>query len=263
MSRPPLFPVASAAGIIEDPNTQQRVIPASVRPDGSVRKERRIKPGFTPQEDVTRFRSARQLAASNSRRIVPGSGIPGGPGSSTRIDLPASTSSTAGLSKAAKKNAKRRAARVASGAGDTAAFDDEDDDDEEEEEDIPDAWDEDDAEGSTGAGSKSARSPPQPPSSSSAGPSSSTTPQPNTASQPPTANGSTATTTPAADDSTTASEPIDPAKRAKALAKKIRAAEALRDKAGSGETLLPEQQAKVDSLDALTAELAELNVNDD
>ncbi|KAE8246504.1 hypothetical protein A4X13_0g5758 [Tilletia indica] len=254
MSRPPLFPVASVAGIVEDPSTQQRIIPASVRADGSVRKERRIKPGFTPQEDVTRFRSTRQAAAANARRVVPGSGIPGAPGPSTRIDLPASSSaSSAGLSKAAKKNAKRRAARAsAGGVGGTAAFDDEDEDGEEdEEEDVPDAWDEDDAEGSTNSGSKSARSPP---------PSSSATPstRSNTDAQPTT---TTANGTSSVDDTT--AEAVDPAKRAKALAKKIRAAETLREKAGGGETLLPEQQAKVDSLDALVAELAALEIKDD
>ncbi|KAG9317541.1 hypothetical protein JVU11DRAFT_1747 [Chiua virens] len=62
MSRPPLFPQQSAAGIAVDPGTLERVIPESKRPDGSVRKQIKIRPGFTPQEDVSRFRGTRQQA---------------------------------------------------------------------------------------------------------------------------------------------------------------------------------------------------------
>ncbi|KAI0028075.1 hypothetical protein K488DRAFT_28363, partial [Vararia minispora EC-137] len=57
---PPLNADKTAAGIIVDPRTLDRVIPESRRADGSLRKERRIRPGFTPQEDVARFRSTRQ-----------------------------------------------------------------------------------------------------------------------------------------------------------------------------------------------------------
>ncbi|MCO5573512.1 hypothetical protein L7F22_027283 [Adiantum nelumboides] len=52
----------SASGIIDDPNainngqgTKQRIIPESRRADGSIRKERKVRPGFTPVEDVARF----------------------------------------------------------------------------------------------------------------------------------------------------------------------------------------------------------------
>ncbi|KAI9574596.1 hypothetical protein HD554DRAFT_1990029, partial [Boletus coccyginus] len=62
MSRPPLFPQQSASGIALDPRTLERVIPESKRPDGTVRKEIKIRPGFTPQEDVSRFRGTRQQA---------------------------------------------------------------------------------------------------------------------------------------------------------------------------------------------------------
>ncbi|KAK0528864.1 hypothetical protein OC834_003901 [Tilletia horrida] len=271
MSRPPLFPAVSAAGIIQDPNTQQRIIPASVRADGSVRKERRIKPGFTPQEDVTRFRSSRQLAAANSRRIVPGSGIPGAAGPSTHISIPSSasagSSASAALSKAAKKNAKRKAARAAGGGGSGAAgdrtFDDEDGDEDGEEEDVPDAWDEEEPASSAGrpqAASASKGSAPE-----AAEPSK---PEPAQASSSRGTESASAVVPPAAEAESGGAEEassgaaVDPAKRAKALAKKIRAAETLRERAHSGETLLPEQQAKVDSIDALTAELASLEIKD-
>lgn len=62
MARPPLFPDQSAAGIAVDPRTLERVIPESKRSDGTVRKQLKIRPGFTPQEDVSRFRGSRQQA---------------------------------------------------------------------------------------------------------------------------------------------------------------------------------------------------------
>lgn len=66
----------SASGIIDDPNSinngqeaKQRIIPESRRADGSIRKERKVRPGFTPVEDVARFvpsrvRQARAEAAA-------------------------------------------------------------------------------------------------------------------------------------------------------------------------------------------------------
>ncbi|KZV75448.1 hypothetical protein PENSPDRAFT_600146, partial [Peniophora sp. CONT] len=57
---PPLNPDKSAAGIAVDPRSLDRVIPETKRADGSVRKERKIRPGFTPQEDVQRFRGTKQ-----------------------------------------------------------------------------------------------------------------------------------------------------------------------------------------------------------
>lgn len=71
----------SASGIIDDPNAvanglgaKQRIIPESRRADGSIRKERKVRPGFTPVEDIARFvpsrvRQARaEAAASNGSK---------------------------------------------------------------------------------------------------------------------------------------------------------------------------------------------------
>ncbi|EMD41068.1 hypothetical protein CERSUDRAFT_37833, partial [Gelatoporia subvermispora B] len=60
MSKPAIVPETTVSGIAVDPRTLERVIPETRRPDGSVRKERKIRPGFTPQEDVRRFRGTRQ-----------------------------------------------------------------------------------------------------------------------------------------------------------------------------------------------------------
>lgn len=49
----------NASGIALDELAQRRIVPPSVRADGSVRKERKVKPGYTPIEDVPLFRSRR------------------------------------------------------------------------------------------------------------------------------------------------------------------------------------------------------------
>ena len=69
-----------------------------------MRKERKIRPGFTPQEDVQRFRSIRQQAV-DARTLpkghVPGWAPPGAPAPEKKDPL----------SKSAKKNEKRREKR--------------------------------------------------------------------------------------------------------------------------------------------------------
>ncbi|KAN0063899.1 hypothetical protein ACQY0O_003505 [Thecaphora frezii] len=121
MSKPPLFPSTSVSGIVNDPYSQQRVIPESRRADGSIRKERKVKPGFTPAEDVTRFRSSRQLDAER-RKLPPGS-VVGYSKPSTHLET-----AKAALSKSAKKNAKRKENRASASAH----------------QETPDAWDDQD-----------------------------------------------------------------------------------------------------------------------
>ncbi|WFD18233.1 hypothetical protein MCAP1_000432 [Malassezia caprae] len=63
LAMPPAPSPATPSGIVAKDGADDRVIPASVRADGSVRKERKVRPGFTPQEDVARFRPSRVLHA--------------------------------------------------------------------------------------------------------------------------------------------------------------------------------------------------------
>lgn len=76
----------------------QRVIPSSLRPDGSARKEIRVRPGYRPPEDVEIYKSRNAEAWKNR-----GSG--GVPGADTAADATASAATTN------EKNAKRKAAR--------------------------------------------------------------------------------------------------------------------------------------------------------
>lgn len=71
---------ASNAGIIQV--GEERWIPGSQRADGSYRKERKVRPGFVPQEDVKRYSNARIEASKEAALLPPGAAkattIPGG-----------------------------------------------------------------------------------------------------------------------------------------------------------------------------------------
>ncbi|KAG5641402.1 hypothetical protein DXG03_005338 [Asterophora parasitica] len=146
MSRPPINPDKTVAGIALDPQTLERVIPESRRPDGTVRKQIKIRPGFTPQEDVRKFRGTRQ-AQMDANALPKGHIIGWAP-------PPQSTAAASGsakpLSKAAKKNAKRREKKAEQAS-------------------VPDDWEDDDEEAKAGeTGETAAKAEPKPASSSTA-----------------------------------------------------------------------------------------------
>jgi len=86
----------SKSGIAVSENGE-RHIPSSVRADGSVRKEIRVRPGYRPPEDVEVYKNRTAEAwRSRSSGGVPGSEAPSSPDKSNP---------------AANKNAKRREAR--------------------------------------------------------------------------------------------------------------------------------------------------------
>ncbi|KAI1792932.1 hypothetical protein LXA43DRAFT_886514 [Ganoderma leucocontextum] len=106
MSKPAIVPETTTAGIAVDPRTLERVIPESRRPDGSLRKQIKIRPGYTPQEDVRRFRGTRQAQAEAT--VLPKGHIIGWAPPPQAAAAPALKAS---MSKAQKKNEKRKEKR--------------------------------------------------------------------------------------------------------------------------------------------------------
>lgn len=93
----PSVPTPSKSGIIED-NNGERHIPSSVRPDGTKRKEIKVRPGYKPPEDVEVYKNRTADAFRNRG----GGGVPGAEG--LEDDKEGATTSS-------NKNAKRREAR--------------------------------------------------------------------------------------------------------------------------------------------------------
>jgi partner of Y14 and mago protein len=100
-------PSVSRAGITTSANGE-RHIPASVRPDGTLRKEIRVRPGYRPPEDIELYKNRTAEGFRNRGKA----GVPGAEG------LKADEDPTK-LSAAANKNAKRRDARKKAAAAAT------------------------------------------------------------------------------------------------------------------------------------------------
>lgn len=100
-------PAVSRAGITTS-STGERHIPSSIRPDGSVRKEIRVRPGYRPPEDVELYKNRTAEGFRNrGKGVVPGA-------ESVKIDEDASKSSTAANKNAKRREARKKAAAVAS-----------------------------------------------------------------------------------------------------------------------------------------------------
>ncbi|KAF9900542.1 hypothetical protein EC991_007194 [Linnemannia zychae] len=181
------LPPKTISGIQE--REDERVIPMTRRPDGTFRKERKIRPGYTPPEDVAKYTNR---VLESARPVVPT------PSPST----PAAD--TTPKSKAQLKNDKRKAKRKEEAiAAELAGY---------------------------------------------------PTATPKTA---PTA---VATDANAATDTSAVTEPVDPEKKLRALNKKLRQVEQLKERQAKGETMLPEQIEKIDKMDDLLAQIAELSL---
>lgn len=91
---------ASAKSGIRRLSNGDAVIPASTRPDGSVRKEIRVKPGYKPPEDVEVYKNRTAEAWKNRGK----GGVPGAEAADSDNALPPHKA-------AANKNAKKREAK--------------------------------------------------------------------------------------------------------------------------------------------------------
>jgi partner of Y14 and mago protein len=94
--------VPTKSGIVEAP-TGERHIPSSLRPDGSKRKEIKIRPGYKPPEDVEVYKNRAADGFRNRGKY----GVPGAEGYGEENKGNEGGEGTA----ASNKNAKRREAR--------------------------------------------------------------------------------------------------------------------------------------------------------
>ena len=182
-------------------DTGESVIPSSTRPDGSVRREIRVKPGYKPPEDVEVYKN-RTAEAWKTRGK---GGVPGAQMVGVGENEPPHKA-------AANKNAKRREARKKAAA---VAVDGNGDGE--------------DADGQALANGDAAK-----------------------------VSGETAEPTEGEVD-----PEAEKAKEARKLAKKLRQARELKEKNDKGDSLLPEQFAKVIKINELVRQLGSLGFDAD
>ena len=103
--------------------------------DLSYRKEVKIRPGYTPEEDVQRYRSSHAAVNTGGKKGIPGMT------SATSAPPPATIATS--KSKAQKKNEKRKEKRRIEGKEDEEDGVSSEDEEEKkkEEEDVPESWD--------------------------------------------------------------------------------------------------------------------------
>ncbi|GAA5931155.1 mago-binding domain-containing protein [Sporobolomyces koalae] len=215
-----IFPDRSNSGISKN-HDGQRVIAASRRPDGSLRQEIKIRPGFTPQEDVTLFRSQKQLELDHHRQTK--GTVPGlRPNPLVQQALANVSGSGASQGKSARRNAAKRNKDKQDGESTrTAAATTK----------VKDSWDDEEDESPSSAAVES------------------TVPTAST----------TMTTTTTTTTETAPTE--DPAKRLRNLKKKLKQTQQLQDKVQAGTNLEPAERDKLDKLEQLEAEIAKLELS--
>ncbi|KAK5115500.1 hypothetical protein LTR62_001159 [Meristemomyces frigidus] len=108
---PPSTKTPANSGI-QKTSTGDSVIPSSTRPDGSVRKAIRVKPGYKPPEDVEVYKN-RTAEGFRTRGKGPV------PGAESVVDEKLAPHSVAAAKNAKRREARRKAANEGGGDGDT------------------------------------------------------------------------------------------------------------------------------------------------
>lgn len=84
---------------IEDLQDGSSIIPSSVRPDGSIRSERKVRPGYIPPEDISVYRVVHHVENRQGMNFIC---------SGTQMYSFNGTMAFSNLSKSAKKRAKQK-----------------------------------------------------------------------------------------------------------------------------------------------------------
>lgn len=216
-------PAATPNSGIKTNPSGDRHIPQSVRGDGTVRREIKIRPGYRPPEDVEVYKN-RTAEAWKTRGS---GGVPGADGIKDSLE-PAEGSKG--------KNAKRREARKKAKAADGGEG--------------LNGVDADDADPSLKDGQQSKTGLDSQPSDT-------------LVDRAMKADGPTSATAPESNGQQQKSAEPDEEKQARNLKKKLRQAKELKDKKESGESLLPEQFAKVIKIQELVRQLDALGFDSD
>ncbi|KAF9423170.1 hypothetical protein BGZ94_008387 [Podila epigama] len=190
---------SSVAGIQGEADA--RVIPMTRRPDGTYRKERKVRPGYIPPEDVVRY----------SNRVL--DSVRPSPSQAPTTTNTTTNNNAAPKSKSQKKNDKRKAKRKEDSTVEP---------------------------GEAGGDAENAKD-------DKANPVNSITPD------------QTPVTVPVA--AAAMEETSDPEKKLRALSKKLRQIEQLKERQDNGEELLPEQTEKISKMHELLAQIEALSLN--
>lgn len=225
-----LKPSTTRSGIAET-SDGKRVIPSSMRADGSTRKEIKIRPGYRPPEDVEVYKN-RAAAAWKQRGSDWRGGVPGACPVSDEEDDGVGSGAGGGEGEAISKNAKKRAAKKRTREREREKEKEEEGKEEGKEAGKEAGKEEGREEGQQGAGDGNSA---------------------------PSAASFTSAKTKTTIEGMTDEEKT---KQAKAIKKKIRQANDLKLKKDSGESLLPEQLEKVLKIVELTRQLEALGVNE-
>ncbi|KAJ3299438.1 hypothetical protein HK104_008944 [Borealophlyctis nickersoniae] len=208
--------MSSVAGIREVDG--DRLVGGTRRPDGSVRKERKVRPGFVPQEDVSRYTNEKVELTRVPKGYVPGANVAprsaGDAAGNTAGGPPKSKSAKKNAARNAKKQAERDATNAGTGTG---------------------------TETGTGAGGNGAAPSGTVRAGEGGSNSAAATTQSSAPAPPPAATGA-----------------ADAEKKLKNLRKKLRQIEEIQARADKGEALLPEQKEKLAARSKVDQEIGDL-----
>jgi len=207
---------------------EERVVPATVRPDGTLRKELKVRPGYTPPEDIGRYKTTKAKAL-DSRPSIPG--LVSKPSISPSISKSSSSKKTSKKSKGVIIGSVAPSGIVIKSKIDTGS------------QNATPAMETQDKKSILNSNQRK---------------NSKEIPKSSLNSTKSLDMGTNIPSTTNTTTTTTSSDAVDPSKKLKALQKKLRQIEQIEEKLKGGESILPEQQEKLSKRPNLEKEIKEL-----